>query len=73
MAHVLLRHPASDLRRIAPASRAVLERVATPSGVGVSGLESDGADLFYCGRWVEREDACGAADGRAQAVQSANT
>jgi len=39
----------SDLRRIDPESGAVLEQLAMPSGVGVSGLESDGADLFYCG------------------------
>ncbi len=28
---------------------AVLERLEMPRGTGVSGLESDGADLFYCG------------------------
>lgn len=39
----------SDIRRIDPQSGAVLERLELPSGVGVSGLESDGADLFYCG------------------------
>ena len=39
----------SDIRRIDPASGAVLERLQMPAGVGVSGLESDGADLFYCG------------------------
>jgi hypothetical protein len=27
----------------------VLERLAMPEGMGVSGLESDGADLLYCG------------------------
>lgn len=40
---------ASDIRRIDPASGAVLERLEMPRGTGVSGLESDGADLFYCG------------------------
>ncbi|MDE2398480.1 MAG: hypothetical protein KGL43_28500 [Burkholderiales bacterium] len=40
---------ASDLRRIDPDSGAVLDRLELPPGVGVSGLESDGADLFYCG------------------------
>jgi len=40
---------ASDIRRIDPASGAVLERLELPAGIGVSGLESDGADLFYCG------------------------
>jgi len=39
----------SELRRINPQSGAVLERLVMPPGVGVSGLESDGADLFYCG------------------------
>lgn len=39
----------SDIRRINPDSGAVLERLEMPRGVGVSGLESDGADLFYCG------------------------
>jgi glutamine cyclotransferase len=39
----------SDLRRIDPDSGAVLERLTMPNGVGVSGLESDGAGLFYCG------------------------
>ena len=39
----------SELRRIDPASGAVLERLAMPGGTGISGLESDGADLFYAG------------------------
>jgi glutamine cyclotransferase len=39
----------SDIRRIDPASGAVRERLELPQGIGVSGLESDGADLFYCG------------------------
>ena len=39
----------SDLRRIDPTTGEVLERVAMPTGVGVSGLESDGGDRFYCG------------------------
>jgi glutamine cyclotransferase len=39
----------SDIRRIDPASGAVLERLEMPHGAGVSGLESDGAGLFYCG------------------------
>lgn len=39
----------SELRRIDPETGAVLERLTMPRGVGVSGLESDGADLFYCG------------------------
>ena len=39
----------SDIRRIDAESGTVLERLEMPHGAGVSGLESDGADLFYCG------------------------
>jgi glutamine cyclotransferase len=39
----------SELRRIDPASGQVLQRLGMPEGSGVSGLESDGAALFYCG------------------------
>ena len=39
----------SDLRRIDPQSGEVLERLEMPAGVGVSGLESDGAERFFCG------------------------
>ncbi|TDP71546.1 hypothetical protein [Roseateles toxinivorans] len=39
----------SEIRRIDPASGVVLERLGMPPGAGVSGLESDGADLFYAG------------------------
>jgi glutamine cyclotransferase len=39
----------SDLRHIDPQTGEVLERLEMPRGVGVSGLESDGADSFFCG------------------------
>jgi hypothetical protein len=39
----------SELRHIDPKSGDVLERLEMPHGMGVSGLESDRADLFYCG------------------------
>jgi glutamine cyclotransferase len=39
----------SELRRLDPASGAVLQRLRMPAGAGVSGLESDGAGTFYCG------------------------
>lgn len=39
----------SDIRRIDPDSGEVLEQLEMPAGLSVSGLESDGADLFYCG------------------------
>jgi glutamine cyclotransferase len=50
----------SDIRRIDPQSGAVLERLEMPRGTGVSGLESDGAELFYCG---------GGASGKVRAVR----
>ena len=51
---------ASEIRRIDPSDGAVLERLEMPPGTGVSGLESDGADLFYCG---------GGASGKVRAVR----
>ena len=39
----------SELRRVAPDSGEVLETLKMPAGMHVSGLESDGAGLFYCG------------------------
>jgi glutamine cyclotransferase len=39
----------SELRRIDPKTGEVLESVMMPPGVGVSGLESDGAEQFFCG------------------------
>lgn len=39
----------SDVRRIDPATGAVLERIVMPDGTGVSGVESDGRDLLFCG------------------------
>jgi glutamine cyclotransferase len=39
----------SDLRHIDPQTGEVLEKLELPAGVKVSGLESDGADHFFCG------------------------
>ena len=39
----------SDLRRIDPRTGEVYERLDMPAGMGVSGLESDGGDRFFCG------------------------
>ena len=50
----------SDLRRIDPKTGDVLESVEMPPDTGVSGLESDGGDLFYCG---------GGNSGKVRAVQ----
>jgi glutamine cyclotransferase len=54
----------SEIRRIDPDSGAVLERLQMPAGIGVSGLESDGAGLFYCG---------GGNSGRVRAVRRPKT
>jgi len=39
----------SDLRRVDPRTGELLERLEMPPGIGVSGLESDGGDQFFCG------------------------
>ena len=53
----------SEIRRIDPDRGAVLERLEMPHGTGVSGIESDGADLFYCG---------GGSSGKIRAVRRPN-
>ena len=54
----------SEIRRIDPESGAVLDRLAMPPGTGVSGLESDGADLFCAG---------GGGSGKVRAVRRPKT
>src|SRR5216683_3013733 len=39
----------SDVRRVDPRTGEVLESLDMPSGMHVSGLESDGGDQFFCG------------------------
>jgi glutamine cyclotransferase len=39
----------SSLRHIDAKTGEVLEQLDMPPGAGISGLESDGADVFYCG------------------------
>ena len=39
----------SELRRIDPQTGDVMESLAMPAGAGISGLESDGKDRFFCG------------------------
>jgi glutamine cyclotransferase len=39
----------SDLRHIDPKTGTVLESLEMPAGTGISGLESDGGDRFFCG------------------------
>jgi glutamine cyclotransferase len=47
--HGTLEGGQSDLRRVDPQTGEVLESLEMPAGIGVSGLESDGADQFFCG------------------------
>lgn len=58
--HATWEGDASDVRRIDPRTGEVLESLEMPPGVGVSGLESDGGDRFYCG---------GGGSGRVRAVR----
>ena len=39
----------SSLRRVDPQTGQVLEQLDMPAGTGLSGLESDGGDQFFCG------------------------
>jgi glutamine cyclotransferase len=39
----------SEVRRVDPQTGEVLESLEMPSGVRVSGIESDGSDRFFCG------------------------
>ena len=62
----------SDVRRVDPSTGEVLDRLEMPPGTGVSGLESDGGDLFFCGgegsgkvRTVRRPRRSSAASGSA--------
>jgi len=50
----------SALMRIDPTSGYLLERLDMPPGAGLSGLESDGGDQFFCG---------GATSGKVRAVR----
>ena len=50
----------SEIRQVDPRDGRVLERLTMPAGAGVSGLESDGGDLFYAG---------GGASGKVRAVR----
>ncbi len=58
--HATMEAEHSELRRIDPETGEVLERLEMPAGVVVSGLESDGAGVFYCG---------GATSGKVRAVR----
>jgi outer membrane protein assembly factor BamB len=58
--HATWENDASELRRVDPSSGEVLERLEMPEGTFVSGLESNGRDIFFCG---------GAKSGKVRAVR----
>jgi hypothetical protein len=62
--HATLEAEQSEIRRIDPDTGKVVERLALPAGVTVSGLEADGAGVFYCG---------GAESGKVRAVRKPET
>jgi streptogramin lyase len=47
--HATSEDEVSELRRVDPKSGEVLEEMRMPNGISVTGLESDGADQFFCG------------------------
>jgi streptogramin lyase len=47
--HATWEGDASDIRRIDPDTGEVLHRLDMPPGTGISGMESDGGDRFFCG------------------------
>jgi len=61
--HATLEADQSEIRRINPETGELLERLEMPAGVTVSGMEADGAGVFYCG---------GASSGKVRAVRKPN-
>jgi len=47
--HATLEAEESELRRIDPQTGEVLESLQMPDGMSVTGMEADGAGVFYCG------------------------
>jgi outer membrane protein assembly factor BamB len=47
--HATLEDEQSEIRRVAPETGEVRERLAMPASVIVTGLEADGHGVFYCG------------------------
>jgi len=58
--HATLEAEQSEIRRINPETGEVLECLEMPAGATVSGMEADGAGVFYCG---------GAGSGKVRAVR----
>jgi glutamine cyclotransferase len=61
--HGTLENEESELRHVDSRTGAVLQRLQMPRDTVVSGLESDGGDLFYCG---------GSRSGKVRAVRRPN-
>ena len=66
-----------DLRQIDPRTGEVVEILEMPRGLGISGLESDGHDQFFCGRGksgkiraVRRPRCTGASNGTKLPINS---
>jgi len=75
--HATLDGDENELRRLDPRTGEVLESLEMPAGVGVSGLEADGGDRFFCGggrtgkvRAVQRPRRGAAAGGGAETVSA---
>jgi glutamine cyclotransferase len=47
--HATWEDEGSELRRIDPQTGEVIESLQMPPAIGISGLESDGGDRFFCG------------------------
>jgi len=58
--HATLEDDSSDIRQVDAKTGEVLARITMPEGAEVSGLESDGGELFYAG---------GGASGRVRAIR----
>jgi streptogramin lyase len=58
--HATMETEQSEIRRVVPETGEVLERLAMPASMLVSGLEADGRGVFYCG---------GSASGKVRAVR----
>ena len=75
--HATLDGDENELRRLDPRTGEVLESLEMPAGVGVSGLEADGGDRFFCGggrtgkvRAVQRPRRGAAGGGGAETVSA---
>src|SRR5262245_16685277 len=60
--HATMEDEQSEIRRVEPETGEVLERLELPAGVVVSGMETDGNGVFYCG---------GTSSGKVRAVRKA--